>query len=455
MTYERLDKNKKALYKKLAVVAVPIALQSLIGSSLNLVDNLMVGSLGETELAAVGVGVQIYTLFYLFIYGFASGCSTFMAQFWGSGNVKGIKKAMGFTFVVCFSIGILFFLAAEFFPEKIMRIFTNIPEVIAIGKVYIQTCAPSFLLMPFNQSFEISLRATQQTHLPLIASIAAFCTNTSLNYVFIFGHFGAPALGVKGAATATVIARIIQLSILLFIVFVRKNIVAGTPREYFGWTPDFRKRVLRNSIPTTLNESLWSLGTSMYVAAFARVGITEYAAVQAGNTIQNVFIMAAFSLSDAALILVGQKLGQKKLDEAVILTKKLLRIGALIGFIFGLVLIAVSKPLISLFDFTPLGEKYTFYILIVLGLTMALPVYNVMIVSGVLRAGGDTKFAMLGETGTIWLYAVPVAFITALYLHWPIYFCILAVKGEEIIKCVIMTARVISKKWVKNVVTDL
>lgn len=193
----------------------------------------------------------------------------------------------------------------------------------------------------------------------------------------------------------------------------------------------------------------------MYVAAFARVGITEYAAVQAGNTIQNVFIMAAFSLSDAALILVGQKLGQKKPDEAVMLTKRLLRIGTIIGVIFGLVLIAVAKPLISLFDFTPLGAKYTFYILIVYGITMALPVYNVMIVSGVLRAGGDTKFAMLGETGTIWLYAVPVAFITALYLQWPIYFCILAVKGEEIIKCAIMTARLISKKWVKNVVTGM
>ncbi|MCI2063058.1 MAG: MATE family efflux transporter [Eubacteriaceae bacterium] len=452
MAYVKIDEESRGLYKTLAKVALPIALQSLIGSSLNLVDNLMVGALGESELAAVGVGVQIFMVFFMLIYGFSSGCSTFIAQYHGAGNRAGIKKTMGFTFMVCISIGVIFFIGGEFFPEKIIRIFTDIPETVRLGTIYVRAGAPCFLIMAFTQTFETSLRATQQTHLPMISSVTAFAANTFLNYVLIFGHFGAPALGVGGSAEATVLSRMLQAVVLVFIVFVRRNIVAGTPREYFGWPADLSRRILKNSVPTMLNESLWGLGTAMYVAAFARVGITEYASVQAGNTIQNVFIMAAFSIGDAILILVGQQFGRGEMEKGEALAKRLLKVGMLVGLVMGLLLIAAARPIISLFNFTPAGMRYTFFILIVYGLFMSIVVYNSTIITGVLRAGGDTRFALIAETCTIWLYAVPTAFITALYLHWPIYFCILAVRCEDLIKCVILTIRIRSGKWVRNVI---
>lgn len=455
MAEERLDKNTRLLYRTLIRVALPIALQSLIGSSLNLVDNMMVGSLGEEPLAAVGVGVQIFLIFWMICYGFCSGCATFMAQFWGTEDLPHIRKTIGFAVMCCTGVGLFFALAGFFAPGTIMRIFTNIPEIIEIGVPYIKICSPCFLCTAICVPFETALRATQQTHIPLFVSIAVFSTNTFLNYVFIFGSFGAPRMGVAGAALATTIARVVQLIAILCVVFVRKNKIAGRLSEYFGWHKEFVVRVVKNSIPTTFNEMLWALGFSMYVAAFARIGATEYAAVQASNTIQNLLQMAGFSIGDALLILVGQRLGEGKLDEAYGLAKRLLRIAVFVGLAFGGLLILVAKPLLGLFAFTPEGNRYAFFILIVYGATMVFTLYNGINVTGVLRCGGDTRFAMFIDVGSVWCIGVPLAFLSALVFHWPIYFCVLAVKIEEMTKCGILTWRFLSRKWVRNVIHDI
>lgn len=430
-------------------------MQSLIASSLSLVDNLMVGSLGETELAAVGISIQMYFIHWMVMFGFTSGASTYMAQFWGVKDLKNIKKTTGLAVCICFSISVVFFAIAMFFPHMVMRLFTDIPELAELGTGYVRTGAFTFLTISITVPFTAALRTTQQTQLPLYISIFVFTTNTFLNYVFIFGNFGAPKLGVVGAALATLIARCFELLLILFVVFGRKNIVAGHFSEYFGWSKELVGRIVKNAVPTTMNETLWSVGTAMYAAAYARVGVTEYAAVQVSNTINNLFIMAAFSVGDATLILVGQKLGEGRLDFAYELGRKLLHVGAALGIVFGGLLIICAKPIISLFDLTPEGQKYTFYVLIVYGLFMWLAVYNGINITGILRSGGDTIFAMVTEMGSIWLYAVPMAFLTTLVLHLPIYFAVLLVKTEDIIKFFILLKRFWSKKWAKNVIHDI
>lgn len=447
--------NNRALFKVLAVVALPIALQSLITSSLNLVDNLMVGSLGEAELNAVGVSVQIYFIHWMVLYGFTSGSATFMAQFFGAKDLRNIRKTTGFAITVNVGVSILFFIAAMFFPAYILRIFTRFPEIIELGTGYVRMAAPAFLCVAVTVPFTTALRATQQTRLPLYISAVAFATNTFLNYLFIFGSWGAPELGVAGAALATMIARVVELALTLFVVFGRKNTVAGPLKEFFGFQRDFAFRIVKNAIPTTINETMWGLGTALYIAAFARIGVTEGAAVQACNTINNLFIMAAFSVGDAALILVGQKLGEGKPELAFRLAKKLVCIGLIIGVCAGAILILLGKPLLSLFDFTDRGEHYAFLILIVYGCTMWMSIYNAVNITGVLRCGGDTRFAMLAEVLTVWCIGVPVAFLTSLVFHLPIYLAVLAVRTEDVVKGIVVTRRFFSRKWVKNVIHEI
>ncbi len=447
--------KNRDLLRMMGRVALPIAAQSLIGSSLSLIDNLMVGSLGELELNAVGVSVQIFFVHWMLLFGFTSGSATFISQFYGVKDMKNIKKTTGFALTVAVGIGLMFFVAAMVFPEYIIRIFTRFPEVIDLGIVYIRTGAFCFLLLAVTQPFTVALRATQQTKLPLYASVTALALNTFLNYVFIFGKFGAPALGVQGAALATVIARFVEMSIILFIVFGRKNIVAGKPSEYFSYSKDLAGRIVKNALPTTIQETMWGFGTSLYIAAFARIGVTAGAAIQACNTINSMFSLAAFSVGDAVLILVGQKLGEGKPELAYEMSKKMTVVGLIIGVIGGIGVILAGEPLLSLFEFTEDGADVAGKILIVYGATLWLNLYNGIHVSGTLRCGGDTKFAMIAETCTVWIIGVPMAFITSLYFGWPVYFALLAVKSEELVKGIILTKRYLSKKWLNNVIKDI
>lgn len=447
--------KNRDLMRMMGKLALPIAAQSLIGSSLSLIDNLMVGSLGELELNAVGVSVQLFFISWMLLFGFTSGTATFISQFYGVGDMKSIKKTTGFGLTVAGGIGLMFFFVGMAFPEYVLRIFTRFPEVIELGVVYIRTGAPCFLFLAITQPFTVALRATQQTKLPLYASVTALVLNTFLNYVLIFGKFGAPALGVQGAALATSISRFVEMSIILFIVFGRKNIVAGKFSEYFSYGKELAMRIVKNALPTTINETMWGLGTSLYVAAFARIGITAGAAIQACNTISNMFSLAAFSVGDAVLILVGQKLGEGKPELAYEMSKKMVVAGLIIGAIAGVGLIAAGEPLLSLFEFTEEGADAAMKILIIYGALMWLNLYNGIHITGTLRCGGDTRFAMFTEVGTVWMIGVPAAFITSLYFGWPVYFALLAVKSEELVKGIILTKRYLSKKWLNNVIKDI
>ncbi len=447
--------RNRELFSMMGKVALPIALQSLIGSSLSFIDNLMVGSLGELELNAVGVSVQVFFIYWMLLFGFTGGMGTFISQFYGVMDFKNIRKTTGFALSAAAGVSLLFFVAGFFFPEYILRIFTKYPEVIEAGVGYVRICSFTFLFLAVTQPFTVALRATQQSALPLAASVIAFATNTFLNWVFIFGKLGAPALGVEGAALATAIARLLEMLIILFEVFVLKNKIAGHFREFFSYSKELAARIIRNALPTTANETLWGIGTSMYVAAFARIGISEGAAVQACNTINNMFALAAFSIGDAVLILVGQKLGEGKTELAYNMSRKMIRMGLIVGAVFGAGVIIAGEPLLSLFSFSEQGAAYAFRILIVYGATMWLTLYNAIHVTGTLRCGGDTKFAMITETGTVWLIGVPLAFITSLYLHMPIYLAVLAVKIEEVVKAVFLTKRYYSRKWLKTVIKGI
>lgn len=447
--------ESKPLYRTLARVALPIALQSLITSSLNLMDNLMVGSLGEVDLAAVGLSTQIFFVHIGVMFGFASGSSAFMAQFWGKQDLKSIRKVTGFAVLVCFGISMLFFLPAVLIPEKVLSLFTNIPEVISLGEDFVRTAAICFLTLGITYPLSASLRTTQQTSIPLKISAVVFSTNTLLNYILIFGNFGAPALGVKGAAIATAIARIIELLLYLYVIFVRKNLLAGKFGEFFGWHKPLVARILITAIPVVINETMWSLGMATYNAAYGRMGVTEFAAIQASNTLNTLFILAIFSLGDALLILVGQRIGMGQMEYAFALAKRLLRIGFFVGLTSGLLLILTSRFIILLFNFTPEGQHYAMLILCVYGAFMPLKVYSGLNIVGTFRCGGDTRFAMFVEVGSVWLIGVPLVFLGALYLSLPIYFVVLMAQTEEVVKIIICRLRFCSKKWLNNLVHDI
>jgi putative MATE family efflux protein len=446
---------EEKLSEKLLRVALPISAQSLIAASLNLVDTLLVGRLGETEIAAVGFSTQFTFIFWMVLFGFTGGTITYMAQFFGKGDLVGIRRVTGIAATAAFAIGIAFFCVSFFAPDAVLRVYTNIPEVIEMGRPFVRRIAFVFLTWSIVVPLTAALKATQQTKLPLKISIAVFSANTVLCILLINGLLGAPRMGIMGAATATVASRCLELLIYLIVIFGRKNILAGPLRQFFSWTRGLVGRVIANSVPTMSNEALWAVGSSLYIAAYGRMGVTEAASVQAGNTIFNLFSLACFSIGDAMLILCGEKLGQGKTEEAFGLAKKILGMAVKIGALAGGVLIASSWLIVKAFRFTEQGWYFTTIILIIYGITLFVKIHNAAIVTGALRAGGDTRIGLLIDIGTVWCIGVPLAFFGALVLKIPVYWVVALVQAEEIVKFFLMRKRFFSRKWVKNLVRNL
>jgi putative MATE family efflux protein len=443
------------LYKKLIRVALPISLQSLIASSLNLVDNLMVGHLGETELAAVGLSTQFTVIFWIVLFGFTGGTMTYMAQFFGKGDMAGIRRVTGITVTVSFAVGLGFFCVSFFAPEAVLKVFTDIPEVIELGSPFVHYLAFIFLTWSIVVPLTAALKATQQTSIPLKISLVVFSTNTALCIVLINGFLGAPKMGIMGACVATVTSRCLELALYLVVIFVRKNPLAAPLGAFFGWTGELFRRVLANALPTMGNETLWAVGVSLYNAAYGRMGVTEFAAVQAGNTIFNLFSLACFSIGDGLLILCGELLGKGKTEEAFRAGQQIVKIAVVLGAAAGGVLILVSRLIIRLFEFTELGEHYAGLILVAFGATLFIKVHNSTVLTGALRAGGDTRVGMLIDVGTVWCIGVPLAFLGALVLQWPVYVVVLMVQSEEAVKFFLMRWRFRSRKWLRDLVRDL
>lgn len=447
--------DDRALYRKLARIAIPISIQGVVSATLGLVDNLMVGSLGEAELASVGIATQIFYIFYLILFGFTSGTATFMAQFFGAGDFRNIRKVLGISVSVAWCAGAVFFLGTFFFTDQLLGFYTKDPELIALARSYVRIGTVTFFCMALAVPMEMAFKSTQQTRIPMLISAVVFFTNVILNYILIFGKLGAPAMGVAGASLATTTARIFEVVIALFFLRRKSNCLYGPVREYFGWKKEMVARIIRNTLPTTANELLWSLGNTMYVAAFAKLGTTAYASYQAAASINNIFSFAGFSVGDATLILIGEKLGQGKKEETYELGKKLLRIGVIVGVVIGILLMLAAKPMTGLFNLSPQGKEYTFRILLIYGGFLGINLYNGINVTGTLRGGGDTRFAMIAEGGSLWLVAVPLAYIGSLVLGLPIYMAVFMLKCEEITKAMIMTWRFRSKKWINNMITGL
>ena len=443
------------LNRKLLKIASPIAVQGVVTATLSMVDNLMVGLLGETELAAVGVGSQLFMVHYMLMFGILSGTATFLAQFYGTRDMANIRKVIGFGFTVLAVMGLLFFLLTNCLTDAVLSIYTGDPAVRALAADYVRINSWSFLLLAFSAPMEMAFKATQQVRVPMIVSAAVFVSNVSINYILIFGKLGFPKLGVAGAAIGTLSARIIEVFLNMYFAFRKSNEFRGSIPSFFGWNPELIRRVIRNATPTTINEFFWSFGQSMYVAAYNRIGTTAYAAYQAANSLFNIFNFASFSVGDAALILVGEKLGEGDKKNAWTLSGHILKVAVMVGLIFGVTVIAISRPLSMIFNLSDQGKTYTFYVLIVFGATMAVDLLNGVLIAGVLRAGGDTRFTMLVECGSIWLIAVPLAFLSALVWHLPIHLALLMTRIESLIKVVILYARYKSRKWMNTVIEDL
>ena len=442
----------KGFFKAMLAIALPIALQNLISSSLNMVDTVMIGRLGETEIAAVGLANQFFFLLILLLFGVNSGAAIFTSQYWGKNDLPNIKRVMGIMLLIGGGVSLIFATIAFFIPSLILRVFTGDMTVVKLGSSYLKIVSLSYFITAVSFTYSFTLRSTGQAKLPMVVSAVSLICNTIINYLLIFGTFGFPKMGVEGAALATLISRGVELFLIIIIVYGQKMDIAASLKEMIDIPGSLIKQYLKTGLPVILNEGFWSLGMTMYTVAYARIGTEAIASVQIAYTIQNVFMVVAFGLGNACAVLLGNAIGAREDERAVDYAIKFSVLGPLVGIILGIILVVFSDLILSFFNISAEVYYNARYILRIMAFFISFRIFNTILVIGILRSGGDTTYSLILELCSVWLFGVPLAFIGAIVLKLPVYWVVALVSCEEAIKACFGIPRVVSKKWLRNVV---
>lgn len=443
----------KAFLKTMFMLALPITLQSFITSSLNLVDTMMVGSLQEAAISAVGLANKYMFIFTLCLMGVNAGANVFMSQLWGKRDVEGIKTFLGVDITVSFIAVALFGGLAFWGPEIIMKIMSKDPEVMKLGEAYLKIVAPSCLFMGMTQAYSTALRSTEQTKLPMYGSLIGVGLNIVLNWIFIFGKFGMPAMGVQGAALATMIARLIEMIFVVGMVYLTKNKISAHIKEMFNYNLEHMKAYFVTSWSVILNELIFSSGSAAYSVAYARISTSASATMQISGTIIDIFFIFLTGVGTASAIMIGNKIGAKEEKRAREYASHVGMLTPIIGISLGIGLWFLAPIVPTWFKIQPETYQDTVRVLRIMALFMPLRAFNTIMIIGVFRGGADTAYSMFVQAGTIILYSVPMAFIGAIGLKWPVYLVFMLVCIEEMLKLPFEFVRLKSGKWLHSVVS--
>ena len=384
-----LSDNNKKFYKLLISLCIPIIIQQLISTSVNIIDTVMISSLGETSVASIGVANQYFFLFNMALSGIVGGSGVFISQFYGKNDRINIKKPTSFTTLLSVGLSAIFVLLATLFPTNIINIFSKDPEVIKLCREYFSIIVFCYPLIAISTVFSMGSRSVRNPRLGMVCSSISLVINIILNYVLIFGHFGAPALGVKGAAVATVVARIVEFILLIsYVYFIKEDYeLRFGIKDIKGITKGLATTVIKKSTPVFLNDTIWAFGSVLYSVAYATAGTSAIAASQIASTTGNFFIMTAVCIAIGSSIMMGNELGANNIDTAVRYSKKFSVLVTIAGLIFGILLISTTPLLLKMFSVSDSLAPDIIKIFKIMGVLMALRTFNTFIVIGVMRSG--------------------------------------------------------------------
>ena len=447
--------DDRQFFRGLFALAIPIMLQNLINSLVNMLDTIMIGRLGTVEIAAVGLGNNLFFLYNMFLFGICSGGAIFTAQFWGKGDIPGIRKNMGFCMTLNLITAAFFTLAAALIPEKLIGFYSRDEAVILAGAVYIKTLSPSFIPYAISMVFILTLRSVEKVRLAIVVTVIALSINAVLNYLFIFGAGPIPAMGVKGAAVATVISRAVECSILVIVSYIRRYAPAGSLAELFGFNRYYARQFFRVTFPVIINEMLWSFGITMQNVIFARTGTDAIAAFNITGTVSQLTWVLFIGLGNGVAVMIGKKIGEHDEKTARDYASRISRFAPLLAIGSAVVLFLISRLLPLVFNVNPDTLLTAARMFIILCCTYPFRAFNMSMIIGICRAGGDTVFCVVYDLVFMWLISLPLAALAGFVLKAPviiIYFCIVM---EEPFKATLGFWRLKSGKWLHNVTTGL
>ncbi|TGY00267.1 MATE family efflux transporter [Hominisplanchenecus murintestinalis] len=436
-------------HKKLLSLVLPIAFQQFMLSLVGASDAIMLGMISQEALSAVSLAGQMMFVFNLFLTAFAMGTSMLAAQYWGKGDSESVAKILAFVLRTSLAVSLIFCFGTLLFPRQVMRFFTSEQSLIDGGITYLQVSAVSYLMCGISQIYLCIMKNTGHAAKSTLISSTAVVLNLGLNAILVFGLYGAPAMGIAGAALATVIARGIEM--VWAVLDSRKPGRIRWNMHYFI-RPD--KVLLRTywkySLPILGNQLAWGCGFTMYSVVMGHMGSDAVAANSIANIVKNLMVCFCIGIGNGGSILVGHELGAGRLKQAREAGRNLCRLAVISGIITGLLLLAVSPLILRFAALSSQAEEYLKWMFIVCSYYLVGKSINTTTIGGIFSAGGDTRFGLICDTVTLWCVTVPLGFIAAFILKWPVLAVYFVLNLDEIVKLPVVYKHYKKYSWVKN-----
>ena len=455
-------KADKLLYRRFLLVAVPIIIQSGITNFVSMLDNIMVGQVGSLQMSGVSIVNGLMFVYSLCVFGASSGAGIFTAQFFGSNDHEGIRYTFRFKVLICTVLSLLGIVFFSTFGTQLIKLYlqgegdaADAAQVLQYGLEYLHMTFLGFVPFALSNAYSSTLRETGQTTVPMLAGVAAVLTNLVLNYVLIFGHFGAPEMGVAGAALATAISRFVELGIVVIWTHSHKKICAFIQGAYRSlYIPaSLLKQIAVKGMPLLMNEALWSGGMAFLNQCYSTCGLEVVPAMNISSTISNLASVVFLSGGNAVGILMGQMLGAN-LDTAQIRgnNRKLIVANVVVGGSFGILLAAVSGLFPMIYNTTDSVRQTATWLICVSAAMMPFQSYlNATYFT--LRSGGKTLVTFVFDSGYVWCCMIPVAFVLSRFTNLPILPLYIICNSLDLLKCALGAFMLKKGSWIQNLTT--
>ena len=440
-------------YKHIWKLFIPIVVQNLLSAAVSSTDVVMLNFVGQSSISAVSLAANYASVLFMVYYGLGTGATLLCAQYYGKGDFRAIQIVQSIAMRFSLSISIVVAAAAFCIPDKMMLLFTNDPELIAIGAEYLRVMGVTYVCWSVIEIYLATLRSVGRATISMVLNIVAFSLNIVLNAVFIFGLLGAPRMGATGVAIATAVSRVVEL-IGCFIVSAFSKDVKLSLRSLFVRNDLLLKDFVSRSIPAMLNDLSWGVAFSMYSVILGHLGNDAVAANSLVVVVRNITTTFCFAAASSGGVLLGNVLGSGDMARARDYASHMMRLTVITGAVGG-VLVLVSIPAVLRFaSLSDTAMQYLKNMLLINSYYIMGAAVNTSLIAGVFRAGGDTKFGMICDTIDMWCYAVPLGFFAAFVLKLPVMWVYFLLCTDEFVKWPWVLKRYFSGKWMKNITRD-
>lgn len=444
---------QRQFYRQIWGLIVPIVIQNLLSAAVNSADVVMLNYVGQSAISAVSLAAQYAQILFMFYYGLGTGASILCAQYYGKGEWEPIRVVEGIAMRFSLIASVLFSAAVITVPRLMMRLFTNDTELIELGSSYLRIMGITYLCWGMIEVYLAILRSVGKAMITMLLNVLAFSLNIVLNAVFIFGLFGAPRLGVVGVAIATAASRVIEL-LACIIVSGRMKEIKLNPAYMFIHSKVLFQDFVKLAIPALLNDVLWGVAFSMYSVIIGHLGSDAVAANSLVTVVRNVGTILCFGVASAGGILVGNVLGENKLEQAKDYTSRVMKLTVITGAVGGVIILAVTPFVLRFADLTPVAMGYLRVMLLINSYYVMGIAVNTTLIAGIFRAGGDSRFGCICDGITMWCYAVPLGFFAAFVLKLPVLWVYFLLCTDEFAKWPVVLRRYRSGKWLNNITRD-